>query len=168
MNERISYLLDFKVDKNCFLMGYHAVGNGNFLTKFRATYRPHLQRSRIHPWPLNMGPIGCHETSIRNYQYTLRNDPEESSSGISELVNRRNYTGDKICKFVPIPAQQCSESVSKMVFMHVRAYVRVLCRSEVHFRPAQDAATDTEWQATRGCIDTISLSWWWARCARNM
>jgi len=22
--------------------------------------------------------------------------------------------------------------------------------------------------ATRGCIDTICLSWWWARCARNM
>jgi len=22
--------------------------------------------------------------------------------------------------------------------------------------------------ATRGCIDTIYLSWWWARCARNM
>jgi len=21
---------------------------------------------------------------------------------------------------------------------------------------------------TRGCIDTIFLSWWWARCARNM
>jgi len=21
---------------------------------------------------------------------------------------------------------------------------------------------------TRTCIDTISLSWWWARCARNM
>ena len=22
--------------------------------------------------------------------------------------------------------------------------------------------------ATRGCIDTVFLSWWWARCARNM
>jgi len=22
--------------------------------------------------------------------------------------------------------------------------------------------------ATRDCIDTICLSWWWARCARNM
>ena len=21
---------------------------------------------------------------------------------------------------------------------------------------------------TRGCIDTVCLSWWWARCARNM
>jgi len=22
--------------------------------------------------------------------------------------------------------------------------------------------------ATRGCIDTVCLSWWWARCARNI
>ena len=22
--------------------------------------------------------------------------------------------------------------------------------------------------ATRGCIDTVCLSWWWSRCARNM
>jgi len=21
---------------------------------------------------------------------------------------------------------------------------------------------------TRGCMDTICLSWWWAQCARNM
>jgi hypothetical protein len=28
-------------------------------------------------WPLKMGQIGCPETSITNYQSTLRNDPEE-------------------------------------------------------------------------------------------
>jgi len=27
-----------------------------------------------------MGPIGCPETSVRNYQYSLRNIPEERSS----------------------------------------------------------------------------------------
>ena len=27
-----------------------------------------------------MGPIGCPETSVRNYHYSLRNDPEEHSS----------------------------------------------------------------------------------------
>ena len=27
-----------------------------------------------------MGPIGCPETSVRNYQYLLRNSPEERSS----------------------------------------------------------------------------------------
>ena len=27
-----------------------------------------------------MGPIGCPETSVRNYHYSLCNDPEERSS----------------------------------------------------------------------------------------
>ena len=30
-------------------------------------------------WPLEMGPIGCPETSVRNYHYSLRNNPEERS-----------------------------------------------------------------------------------------
>jgi len=29
---------------------------------------------------LNMEPIGCPETSVRNYNYSLRNNPEERSS----------------------------------------------------------------------------------------
>ena len=31
-------------------------------------------------WPLNMGQIGCPETSATNYQWTLRNIPEELRS----------------------------------------------------------------------------------------
>jgi len=30
--------------------------------------------------PLKMGPIGCTETSVRNYHYSLRNSPEKRSS----------------------------------------------------------------------------------------
>ena len=33
----------------------------------------------LESWPLKMGPIGCSETSARNY-YSLRNSPEERSS----------------------------------------------------------------------------------------
>jgi hypothetical protein len=33
-------------------------------------------------WPLKMGPIGCPETSVQNYQSTLRNIPEERRSQI--------------------------------------------------------------------------------------
>jgi len=29
-----------------------------------------------------MGLIGCPETSVRNYHYTLRNNPEERSSNL--------------------------------------------------------------------------------------
>jgi len=28
-------------------------------------------------WPLKMGPAGCPETSVRNFQYSLCNNPEE-------------------------------------------------------------------------------------------
>jgi len=27
-----------------------------------------------------MGPIGCPDTSVRNYHYSLRNDPEKRSA----------------------------------------------------------------------------------------
>jgi hypothetical protein len=29
-----------------------------------------------------MGPVGCHEMPVTNYQYTLRNIPEERSSDL--------------------------------------------------------------------------------------
>jgi len=31
-------------------------------------------------WTLKMGPIGCPETSVRNYHYSLRNNLKERSS----------------------------------------------------------------------------------------
>ena len=34
----------------------------------------------FYPWPLKKGPIGRLETSVRNYHYWLRSDPEERSS----------------------------------------------------------------------------------------
>ena len=42
--------------------------------RFGTTHRSHPQGST---WPLK---IGCPETSVRNYHYSLRNDPEERSS----------------------------------------------------------------------------------------
>jgi len=52
--------------------------------RFGVTYRSHPQGSRIqrikNSWTLRMGPIGCPETSVRNYLYSLRNNPEERSS----------------------------------------------------------------------------------------
>jgi hypothetical protein len=34
----------------------------------------------ISSWPLQMGPIGCPDTTVRNYHYLLRNNPEVRSS----------------------------------------------------------------------------------------
>jgi len=53
------------------------------------TYRSHLQGSRIQPngpifkgqeFPFKMEPKSYPETSVRNYHYSLRNNPEERSS----------------------------------------------------------------------------------------
>jgi hypothetical protein len=33
----------------------------------------------FYSWPLAMGPIGCPETSVRNFHYSLQNNPEECS-----------------------------------------------------------------------------------------
>ena len=45
------------------------------------TYGAHVRVGRLsfHLTP-EMGPIGCSETSVRNYHYSLRNNPEERSS----------------------------------------------------------------------------------------
>jgi hypothetical protein len=52
---------------NCALLGYYAASSGNFLLTFGTTCRSHLQGS------------GRSETSVINYNYWLRNNPEERS-----------------------------------------------------------------------------------------
>ena len=55
-------------------MGYYAASSGNN-RRFGKIYRFYLQEH-----PLKMGQIGCPETSVRNYDYSLRNNPEECRS----------------------------------------------------------------------------------------
>jgi hypothetical protein len=40
-------------------------------------------------------------------------------------------------------------------------------RKWVQFRPTHDTANDREWQLPEVVL-TVFLSWWWARCARNL
>ena len=63
-----------KLDENCILLGYYAVRSGNAYP----TFRDNLMR------PLQMGRIGCPETSAKNYHYPLRNNPEEPSYVVGE------------------------------------------------------------------------------------
>jgi len=52
--------------------------------RFETTYWSHLQGSRtqkgLNSRPLKIGPIGCPEKSVRNYNYLLRNSIEDRSS----------------------------------------------------------------------------------------
>jgi len=61
------------------------MSSGNSLLKFRdnlsvPSSRVKNTRRGLDSWTLKMEPIGGPETSVRNYHYSLRNKPEESSS----------------------------------------------------------------------------------------
>jgi len=61
------------------LLGCYAALIGSYLPTFRDCRSvTSLMVSGL--WHINMGPIGCPETSVINYQSTLRNIPEERRS----------------------------------------------------------------------------------------
>jgi hypothetical protein len=85
-----------EVDEICAVLSYYADSSGNFLPMFRDN-RSHLQGSGIQ---LKMGTVGCPETSVRNYHYSLRNKSEERSS--HEAIPIRSFgamilTGKQTC-----------------------------------------------------------------------
>jgi hypothetical protein len=64
-----------EVDENCVLLGCCAASSGNYLPKFRDNLSGFF---KLKPW--RSDPIGCTGTSVRNYQYSLRNNRDERSS----------------------------------------------------------------------------------------
>jgi hypothetical protein len=62
--------------------------------RFGTTHRSHLQRS------VKMGPIGCPETSVRNYNYSLRNNPEERSSHLLRGESLKSHTFEDYLKLI--------------------------------------------------------------------
>ena len=67
--------------QNYHLLRYYAASSGNFLVKFRD-----IMTVPSAGFNLKMRPIGCSETSVRNYHYSLRNNPEERSPS-SRVIN---------------------------------------------------------------------------------
>jgi len=65
--------IELSIRENCCLLGYSAATSGKFLHTFRENLSVSPSRSK-------MGPISCPTTSVRNYQYWLRNSLEERSS----------------------------------------------------------------------------------------
>jgi hypothetical protein len=52
----------------------------NFGTTYRSHFHFKMKNSSWTTWPLKLGPIGCHETSVTNHQSTLRKIQEERKS----------------------------------------------------------------------------------------
>ena len=76
------FILTRLLAENCDLLGSYTASNGNSLPTFWNSL------------PFKEGPIGCPETSVRNYHFSLRNSPEERSS--------RLFRGEspKLCKVI--------------------------------------------------------------------
>jgi hypothetical protein len=74
---------DFRreVDANSSLLGYYAENSGNLLPTFRDILSTPSSGDE-------MEPIGCPETSVRNYHYSLGNDPEGRSSHLLWVDSR--------------------------------------------------------------------------------
>ena len=62
-------------EENCALPGHYAASCGNFLPTFRESLSVPSSGSKM-----KIGPVGCSEMSVINYHYSLRNNPEQSSS----------------------------------------------------------------------------------------
>lgn len=73
--------------ENSSVLGCHSTSSGNFLLTFRHNISFPLRMSGnpniFDSWILKIGPIFYRETSVRNYHYSLRNNPTEGSSRLS-------------------------------------------------------------------------------------
>jgi len=80
-------------DENCVLLGYYIVSSGNFLQTFWDNLSVPYSRVKnpsAAKWmrtalfwvimPLKIGLTGCPKTSVRKYQSSLHNNPEQYSS----------------------------------------------------------------------------------------
>ena len=82
-----------EVAETCALLGYYAANSGNFLPTFRDNFRSHLEGFK-NPvsCTLRLVPIGCPETSGRNYRYSLRNNPQQRRSLLQAVTSLKNFS----------------------------------------------------------------------------
>jgi hypothetical protein len=75
-----------EVAEKCALLAYYAASSGvKFMTDVSGRpvgpiFRVQEFKSQNDSRTVKVGQIGCPETSVRNYHYLLRNNPEESRS----------------------------------------------------------------------------------------
>ena len=109
-----------EVDENCALLGLMQGVVVGLYRRFGTTYWSHLQGRR----PLKMGPIGCPETTVRNYNYMLHISPEDCIS----LLNTDSFIHN-------------IQSVSCLYISYVNtshAYCPGYSQSQVSYRYAPD------------------------------
>jgi hypothetical protein len=84
--------------------------------RFETTYRFHSKFSSIFPFldslTMRIGPIGCPETSVSNYHYSLYNSPEERSSHLLRdggLKSGMTFIVSLLYNVVTVTGKVCTE-----------------------------------------------------------
>jgi hypothetical protein len=84
-NDGQKWVISVVVDENCALLGYHAPCIGNSLPTFRDNLSVPSSWLKNPKDILKMGPTRCPKTSVRNYDYLLRNNTERTELSVSTL-----------------------------------------------------------------------------------
>jgi len=76
----LCFISGFRLDVGQFwsLPGYYAACSSNT----SLTFRDNLSVPSWISWSLQLGPIGCTETSVKCYHYIVRNSPEECKTHV--------------------------------------------------------------------------------------
>ena len=87
---------------NCAAVDYYPVSSGNFLSTFWDNWSVPAswfknQRGLLDSWTLKMGPIRCPKMSVRNYHYSLRNNPEKCSFHLLHCGSLKSCMDFKLC-----------------------------------------------------------------------
>ena len=121
-----------KVDENCALLGYYPASSGNFLPTFRDNSSfpsTGFKNPKSLKNPLEMGPIGCPETSVRNYHHSLRNNPVERSSSAlwGYVIWLQTFIMSSVCRSVEFLSHQDNENpiyfIPKRRWLHFPLYI---------------------------------------------
>jgi hypothetical protein len=90
-------------DENCTFLGYYAVNSGHSVRMFRDNICPFFKgqesKKGMDSSPLKMGTIGCLDTSVRNYHYSLRNSSEERISHLRRGGSLKSLTLSDVAGF---------------------------------------------------------------------
>ena len=80
-------------------------------------------------WALKTGQIGCPETSVRNYQYSLRDNSEERTSQETDIFYIKPYYDIKahVFWFAPMPPTGLNVTMVTRVWQELEYHIDV-CR----------------------------------------
>jgi hypothetical protein len=128
-----------------------------------------------------MGPIGCTQTSVRNYHYLLRNDPEERCSlPVCRFISERSTRWTmKYCQDVQSKLSWGMKTCYKLTYRTRINKARTFCLLNVSTTPTfrgprysnhhllTSVSTFSEFKASHECISKpwpSSLAWDATQC----